>query len=279
MKIASSKIENVVLPDAIKLSEAIKTKDSIHGNGDDHLFVHLVQSKDTEERIKNTEEFSAEENWKGTVLPIKKRKRSSYLEKNSEWLEMNLNESVRSLAINIIRNGSCPDLKTVKIEGLQYIFTNTCGFDAIVHLIACNWCDYPNMSNIFKFQETRLGKLIEMCFKTINTKLYKLRAELLLDLFKKTVTQYSHNLIQIDTQSTIEYLIRSLCQMGELQYSLTEKRFCNQCNRVKLLTSPDIPVAPHLNLNIVKELHDVSQTRKCTNTDCDNYLQLYIRIQ
>ncbi|EFA10897.1 hypothetical protein TcasGA2_TC001721 [Tribolium castaneum] len=88
---------------------------------------------DNDETVKD-EEDRAVENWKGKGATKPKRPRRSYLENQKEWEFMELSARTKTIPISLIKNGNCFTLRTITINKKKFMFTNTCGFDALVRI-------------------------------------------------------------------------------------------------------------------------------------------------
>lgn len=72
---------------------------------------------------------------KDLVKSLQKKKRSNYLNKDTNILYYNDNSKDKSRTIGILKNGNNANLKPIHIDGFNYVLTNTCTFDSIVHII------------------------------------------------------------------------------------------------------------------------------------------------
>lgn len=93
-------------------------------------------------------EFLEVENWGGEVIGTSRknritRKRKSYLEKNSEWLPIDLEQKANVVPIGISRNANVTSLQPI---GVYY--------KILVHLI--RWCIFFTLVfvTVFIFQNT-----------------------------------------------------------------------------------------------------------------------------
>jgi hypothetical protein len=71
----------------------------------------------------------------------KKKNRSNYLNKDTDILFYNDNSKNKSRTIGILKNGNNANLKSIQIDGFNYVLTNTYTFDSIVHLICTSYVD------------------------------------------------------------------------------------------------------------------------------------------
>ncbi|CAG9763440.1 unnamed protein product [Ceutorhynchus assimilis] len=214
------------------------------------------------------EEIRAQENWGGLVVPSK-RKRRSYLEKNSEWLHIDLQQKVSVVPIGILRNGNCVKLQPVKLAKKKVLLTNTCAFDSLMQILCTSFCDSNHFAAFFQSQQ--LLELTKQMIKLIGLKAYKLRAEIL------SMTFPNHNMlpngmIHISTETTVENLIRKLANSGELYYSYVEKIYCSKCSNIRIISMPIIPLVIEQNISISEGVESYFWKRfsssTCSRKDC-----------
>lgn len=152
-------------------------------------------------------EINEIENWRGEVrLPIKKRKRKSYLEPNSEWSSINLSDGRKVIPIGLLKNGHRPELKPLKINGEIYVLANTCAFDAILQLLCTASCDsveYKSFLCIHKVPIFELARAIIM--KGVNMGTYSMRCKILSSVFTSSILP--NGVKKIDVASTLPTML------------------------------------------------------------------------
>jgi len=164
-------------------------------------------------------------------------------------------------------------IQSITINNKQYIITNTCAFDSLIHVLFTSYADSPN--NYLKFIEANTEfKLFEFISyakrNAFNLQTYKKRAMILIDVYKP-LAEYSKSPIHLDCSSTANIVIKNLfCNYD----SLSENKTCSNCKEdrtrkekiivVNLLTR-DLTFF----LDVLKNMYSVKTHEKCGN--CDSY--------
>uniref|UniRef100_A0A6M2DQI9 Putative kDa protein in nof-fb transposable element n=1 Tax=Xenopsylla cheopis TaxID=163159 RepID=A0A6M2DQI9_XENCH len=103
----------------------------------------------------------------------------------------------RGSKIPILKNGSSLQLSAIKINNCNYTLSNTCAFDSIFQILLAAAAD---MCHIFKYLENNssinifFGLIINTIQKGVTQYTYKVRAQILLEIFASTDTAEFKNL-------------------------------------------------------------------------------------
>ena len=153
-------------------------------------------------KLPSLDEDQATENWRGLALPLKKRKRSSFLEVNSEIKNLDFSSHKKTKPLGILKNGNA-NLKPIKFNENYIIITNTCAYDSIIQIFASAFSDselYQNYANSLSTHD--LFKIIrDVAFGTITTKTYSLRANLLTKFCKSS--ELPNRVLQLKGECTV----------------------------------------------------------------------------
>lgn len=163
-------------------------------------------------------------------------------------------------------------IQNIQINNNQYIITNTCAFDSLIHILLISNAD---SLNYFKFIEENIEfKLFELISHVkrhgFNIQTYKKRAMILIDLYKdKQLTGYSKKNLILDCSCTVNFVIENL--FGNYD-SFRENKICLICNEKKTRKEKTIVVNLLTRdltsfLDVLKNIYSVNH-EKCEN--CNN---------
>ncbi|XP_072152807.1 uncharacterized protein [Bemisia tabaci] len=214
-------------------------------------------------------ERGSEDNWRGQDLPLKKRKRESYLTPNKEILNYNLVSKGKPTPIGILKNGNkATDLKPVAVGREKYQSSRTCAFDSVAQTLACAYCD----SDLFrKFVITRpIDNLLWRIVKSMEASgvtrwTYYWRASLLSKVCK--TQRLKSGITKIDAIVVAGGLCRRLFQD---EPSIVESIECSmKLEETRKITIPVITVEldPGEKLDLSAALSDKLRTR---SSPCNN---------
>lgn len=157
------------------------------------------------------------ENWRGRFRQspqeqcsiAKKRRKPSYLDKCPEWDFIKL---AKDQHIPLMQNGNT--CKSVTINGKVINVSQTCAFDAILHLVASGIASIKCYEDIIKSSENRSINLITSILESgkIIANHYSERAKILMDLplFSDTLTMYTRTIYKLNTNCNVAHLINYL---------------------------------------------------------------------
>lgn len=212
-------------------------------------------------------EFQEVENWGGQLTAIKKRKRSSYLEKNREWLHIDLQQKANVVPIGILRNGNCSNLKPIRSGKKRIVLNNTCAFDSVIQILCAAFCDSDGFKEYILLLESEIKNLITQVIKQINTKAYNIRYRILKNIFPGDYLP--NNLVLISTECTTEQLVRQLCAIGELEHTYTETIQCRHCEHLREIRLPVLPITCknvyNLQQEIIAHINSHEKSTPCVN--------------
>lgn len=138
--------------------------------------------------IKNVKNILASrevENWRGLETAKPHKTKALYLGKSQHKLIDSLT-CKKAVKIPILKNGNNLSLKSLNIKDDNYTITNTCAFDSISQILLAAGHDLNNMQIYMnKIAETDLffKLIINSINNGINLSSYKLRAQILLEIF------------------------------------------------------------------------------------------------
>lgn len=160
-------------------------------------------------RRENFSEDQAVENWKGLALPPKKRKRSSYLEPNEEFKNIDFSSKRNSNPIGLLRNGNT-DLKPILWNGVNVILTNTCAYDSIIQIFSSAFSDSKNYENyVYSLCTDTVFQIIkDVALSSITSRTYYLRI-LLLRTFCESFL-LPNQMLQIKSECTAKTAAKNL---------------------------------------------------------------------
>lgn len=155
-------------------------------------------------------ERSACENWRGlgSKSQLKVRPRTSYLDANSELLFTNYSAKNKVQAVSVMKNGNFQHLKPVVVDGIHIVMTNTCGFDSIVQLLACAYCDSNGFQQYIETLNDLGSLIINLVKEGITKKTYRLRASFLDKQWQRQ--QHPQGIYAIDLGGNISDIIKKL---------------------------------------------------------------------
>lgn len=183
-------------------------------------------------------ENSILENWGNeAVEPEEKRKKKNYLDKDPSIILYNDQSQTKSMVIGILQNGSLSKLSPVSIDKNQFVVTNTCGFDSIVHALCVSMCDSPLHSQFINSNKDNflLFKLVCNALRDgINVQTYKKRAIIIKSITDEEHILKSSYIHHINSETTIEILIQKLFKDFP---SRTITRNCENCQPNSLIST------------------------------------------
>ena len=167
--------------------------------------------KDDDEILQpsTSNESSFDENWRGLIVPPKKRMKSSYLTPRKELMKINFNEYKQNRPIGLLRNGNL-NIFPILMDKDKYIVSNTCVFDCLAQIFASSIIDSDKYAKYFENIQNDLFLEItkDIAEAKINQKTYKNRVRLLKTLCKTQL--FPSGIIRISSETTVSYLAQNL---------------------------------------------------------------------
>lgn len=158
-------------------------------------------------------------------LPPKK-KRSKYLNPDSEWLTIPLDQICSKSKIGLLPNGGII-ISGCGSQGKEnentYNLSNTCGFDSIMQLIAVAFCDSSTLrEQVLQFDNIPEIELAIDLSKTntINKNILNKRFNILKNIFD--TTKMPNNMIRINCDCNVVKVLKDL-----KNFSLSEIKKCS----------------------------------------------------
>ncbi|CAH1113199.1 unnamed protein product [Psylliodes chrysocephalus] len=211
------------------------------------------------------------ENWKGKAIPT--RKRTCYLEPLAELMSTDFSNT-KLVPVGLLRNGHLMDLKPIKIGQECVTLSNTCGFDAVVQVLACAFCDsqtFKDLLILFSKNQSKIATIVcTLVEQGINKKIYRLRAELCYKVFPKNETP--KNIVAIDVQIQISNLLNGILDF----YSGVKSNYCPACKDVQneSITFIEIEITNIYNLEaLINEQVAPNYFFRCHKGICKGYLR------
>lgn len=190
----------------MKSSPAISSEitQNIHKSMQPGLHNDLTGKSEDNNLITENQEV---ENWKG-LGTSKKRPRKSYLEPNSEMLQVDFKTPNKIIPIGLLKNGNLDTLKPVRIGKGKITVKNTCGFDSLLQLACAAYCDSPEYKKeLDKVEsESEMAKLVISMIKSgPSPKLYRQRAVMLRNILPSN--ELPARLILVDAALSIGQVV------------------------------------------------------------------------
>ncbi|KAJ1518897.1 hypothetical protein ONE63_011493 [Megalurothrips usitatus] len=226
----------------------------------------IACSRKTERERLAIMEQQANDNWRG-LSETKKRKRKSYLEKNSEWLSIDLNDNRSTVPVSLLKNGNSNELKPIKIKQESFVLTNTCPFDSVLQILATAFCDSADFQEYVRGSGSweLSGLIMQMATKGANQSTYRQRALLLKDHFP------SRTVLGIQSVEIACHVERMLSVTSMNAPSGTQKIECtsSRCPRKyveKEIATFTVPITKN-NLKCIEEVI-LTRIQKSTKSMC-----------
>lgn len=213
---SSAKIDECSNVDTCVYSDAIDCNIStiIENNNKENISLNTSDVVDNAEQLN----CNVRENWRGLLRKSPqeqssalKQRKPTYLDKCPEWDYIKLTKGHK---IPIMRNGNVS--RAVCIDGKSVIATQTCAFDAMLHLLASSIATikcYKNKITSLENQTINLAISILQSGK-IKQFHYDERFKILKDLplFRQAITNYSSTIIKLNANCNVGHLITYLFQ-------------------------------------------------------------------
>jgi len=186
--------------------------------------IHTIPLLETED--------TSEENWGNILINLKKKKKPIYLTENREILLRNLDSKAKTNIIGLLKNGNLSEFKSIKLDGENFVLSNTCAFDSIVQILAVAYCDSNEYATFVlkKKNESTLWHLIFALHRdSVTIQTYKKRAKILKQLYPGEPMINGITLLSVE-QAADSMLIKLL--QNEESVEIIEK--CTSCNHEKI---------------------------------------------
>jgi len=171
-------------------------------------------------------EQAEKENWRGMVesgRPSKKRRIGFYTTPDPEFIS--LADHCNAAKVGIMKNGNCASLKAVPVDGVRVSLMNTCGVDALAHLVAAAYCDSEKyrsyVQTLSTSQPTIVGLGVSLATKGVRNATYVYRARLTRAYLE--TTPLNGKLVRIDCTNTAAHLAKVL----RFPPSTVERKVCS----------------------------------------------------
>lgn len=207
------------------------------------------------------------ENWRGKTDSTKN---ALYLGRNAHKITDAL-KCKKAAKIPIMKNGNDITLKSLKINNDNYTVVNTCAFDSIFQILLAAGHD---LSHIFTYMEETIEinlffKLIIYTVKNgINLNIYKLRAEILLNIFPASDVAGCK---YIDCETNVGYLASILFKETP---SFKEMSQCNfdcppRCKKLPVIQIEETKIVSGTNFDdIIKQNVILEGEHPCCAQNC-----------
>lgn len=175
----------------------------------------------------------------------------------------------KSPVMGLIKNGNLAQIKSIKLDGQHYTFTNTCTFDALVQILFVAYIDsrhYCDFINTHAPQLTLFDLVRNGVRNGVTAQLYRKRAQILKTLFSDVVDEQlkKNNLsINVSANTTINFLMDETLKSSP---TIIEKRHCPACNNVR--ERRDIRLIINLVTDDLTFLVDAIQSRVYDQPNC-----------
>jgi len=193
---------------------------------------------------------------------------------NIEYLqEKKTNSRFKNLSLTMINTTEYKkSIQSITINNKQYIITNTCAFDSLIHVLFTSYADSPNYLKFIEANiEFKLFEFISYAKRNgFNLQTYKKRASILIDVYK-SLAEYSRSPIHLDCSCTTNFVIKNLfCNYD----SLIENKTCLNCKeestrKEKIIVVNLLTRNLSFFLDVLKNMFSVKPHKKCDN--CDSY--------
>lgn len=187
---------------------------------------------------KDTEEQEPVENWRGLVVPPKKRK--SYLTPCPEWQHMNMATQHKKTRIGLLRNGNYFANHTINTGKAQLSVVNTCAFDSFCQCLCCAYCDSERFSRYVQgINKPVLDLVKSIVVSGVNRTTYRQRALILEQMFDhETLKSGAH---QINAECNVSQVVTATMKDVE---TLTFTSLCSSssCRRHETRNLSLVPV-------------------------------------
>lgn len=179
-----------------------------------------------------------EENWRGKNVPPKKRIRESYLDPQTEFLEIDFSKK-KVTPVGLLRNGHLIHLKPVKFKNCSILLSNTCGFDSISQIFATAYCDSKSFQT---YLESIVGNefitfVLHMIKKGVCASTYKKRADCFLTWPR---TELAQGLTKINGEATISEVLDHFFHATLFSVEYIEN--CKHCSFISIKKNLLYPV-------------------------------------
>jgi hypothetical protein len=134
-------------------------------------------------------------------------RKPKYLSKCPEILYADEEHTGVAAALGLLKNGG--EVKT-QINGKIYILRLTCAFDSLIQALAAAYCDSRSFKNFLdNVDPLPVINLIKQLVNAVNSNAYKLRANILADIFSERLLRSSvnENIYTIDCVCNVETII------------------------------------------------------------------------
>lgn len=167
-------------------------------------------------------------------------------------------------SVSILKNGH------TSTTGRPVVVTKrTCAFDSVFNFYVVAYADVPGFKEMIDNQKSEICNLIKMMFNAKDNKIYNFRNNLLQNFYQDDMfkTKISDRQLEIDCNSTIDYIFGSFCEQDDIFYSIRINKVCNKCEFIRY-----VQCSVNMNgfdiMNIQKSIGDVTDYRK--NEKCDD---------
>ncbi|CAH1163403.1 unnamed protein product [Phaedon cochleariae] len=162
----------------------------------------------TFEAIKAIQEV---EDWGGLATAVKSRG-SRYLTKNYDLFQAT-NENKKLQKIPIMKNGNISSLQAIKFKKEEFSFGNTCAFDSLLQIFLVGVFDHPQLREVLlrlqkdmKFAEL----VLYISNNGINQHAYRLRGEILKEIYKESTNVLLENHYLVNCESNIITVVTNI---------------------------------------------------------------------
>ncbi|CAG9818821.1 unnamed protein product [Phaedon cochleariae] len=222
----------------------------------------------TFEAIKAIQEV---EDWGGLATAVKSRG-SRYLTKNYDLFQAT-NENKKLQKIPIMKNGNISSLQAIKFKKEEFSFGNTCAFDSLLQIFLVGVFDHPQLREVLlrlqkdmKFAEL----VLYISNNGINQHAYRLRGEILKEIYKESTNVLLENHYLVNCESNIITVVTNI--FGNLP-SIQEASTCDQgCpirnKNLRFICIEPLLLGSYSFKNLLTEYFMLKGPRECLKEGC-----------